>query len=97
MSAALPVVCLARHGETAWTASHQHTGVSDLPLTPNGEAQAVRLELGLGPEAGRYLVLRTASLSEMGYEHDRSEPVIRLWDEVPHEHRVSQARERETA
>jgi broad specificity phosphatase PhoE len=210
MSSALPVVYLARHGETAWTLSHQHTGISDLPLTPNGEAQAVRLGerlagrtfaavftsplkravrtcelagfgplavvdpditewnygayegrttaeilaerpdwqlfrdgcpdgesprqvaaranrvikrvraiggdvllfssghflrifaarwLGLRPEAGRYLVLATASLSEMGYEHNRTEPVIRLWDEVPHEHRVShaQARERETA
>jgi broad specificity phosphatase PhoE len=27
MSDALPVVYLARHGETAWTISHQHTGV----------------------------------------------------------------------
>src|SRR5437588_8542758 len=40
---ALPVVCLARHGQTAWTNSHQHTGVTDLPLTPEGEAEAVRL------------------------------------------------------
>src|SRR5437879_11864712 len=39
----LPVVCLARHGQTAWTISHQHTGVSDLPLTPAGEAEAIRL------------------------------------------------------
>ena len=206
----LPIVCLARHGETAWTLSHQHTGVSDLPLTPNGEVEAMRLAerlagrsfaavftsplkravrtcelagfgplavvdpdltewnygayegrtteeilsdrpgwqlfrdgcpdgesprqvaaranrvirrvraiggdvllfssghflrvfaarwLGLGPEAGRYLVLGTASLSELGYEHDRSEPVIRLWDERHHERRAAQAqaRGRETA
>src|SRR5438445_2591751 len=39
----LPVVCLARHGQTAWTISHQHTGVSDLPLTLAGEAEAIRL------------------------------------------------------
>ena len=43
MSAALPVVYLARHGETAWTISRQHTGLTDLPLTPRGEREAVRL------------------------------------------------------
>ena len=43
MSDALPVVYLARHGETAWTISRQHTGVTDLPLTTEGEAQGVRL------------------------------------------------------
>jgi probable phosphoglycerate mutase len=39
--------------------------------------------LGLDPGAGRHFVLGTASLSAVGYEHDRTEPVIRLWDEVP--------------
>ena len=200
MSDALPVVYLARHGETAWTISRQHTGVTDLPLTAQGEAEAVRLAerlegltfaavltsplqravrtcelagfgsaaevepdllewnygayegrtsadiraerpdwqlfrdgcpggespdqvgaradrvirrvraiggdvllfssghflrvfaarwLGLDPGAGRYFLLGTASLSAVGYEHDRSEPVIRLWDEMPHERRIS--------
>jgi len=195
MSAALPVVYLARHGETAWTVSHQHTGLTDLPLTAGGELQAARLGerlaglafarvltsplrrairtcelagfgataevdpdlrewnygtyegrtsaeihaerpdwqlfrdgcpggespdligaradrvvrrareidgntllfssghflrvlaarwLGLAPGAGRYFLLDTASLSALGYEHDRSDPVIRLWDEMPH-------------
>jgi len=37
--------------------------------------------LGIEPVAGKYFVLETASLSAVGYEHDRSEPVIRLWDE----------------
>jgi len=196
MSDTLPVVYLARHGETAWTVSHQHTGRTDLPLTPQGEAQAAqlgqRLEgmtfaavltsplrravrtcelagfasaaevepdlvewnygayegrtsadihaerpdwqlfrdgapggespeeigaradrviwrvraiegntllfssghflrvlaarwLGLEPGAGRYFFLGTASLSALGYEHDHSDPVIRLWDEMPYE------------
>lgn len=202
MSAALPVVYLVRHGETAWTISRQHTGVTDLPLTAQGEREAVRLGvrleglafasvitsplqraartcelagfgsaaevepdllewnygayegrtsaeiraerpdwqlfrdgcpggespdqvgaradrvirrvraiggnvllfssghflrvfaarwLGLEAGAGRYFLLGTASLSAVGYEHDLSEPVIRLWDETPHEQRISSA------
>jgi len=39
----LPVVYIARHGNTAWTHSGQHTGLTDLPLTPDGERNAVRL------------------------------------------------------
>ena len=205
MSEALPVVYLARHGETAWTVSRQHTGVTDLPLTAQGEVEArqlgERLEgltfagvltsplqravrtcelagfgsgarvepdlrewnygsyegltsveihnerpdwqlfrdgcpggespeqvgeradrvarrvramngdvllfssghflrvfaarwLGLDPGAGRYFLLGTASLSAVGYEHERSEPVIRLWDEMPHEGRSGPAQVR---
>jgi broad specificity phosphatase PhoE len=202
MSDALPVAYLARHGGTAWTVSGQHTGLTDLPLTAQGEAEAVRLGarleglrfaavltsplrravqtcelagfgsaaevepdllewnygtyegrtsadihaerpdwqlfrdgcpggespdqvgaradrvvrrvraiggdvllfssghflrvfaarwLGLEPGAGRYFLLSTASLSAVGYEHDRSDPVIRLWDETPHERHISPA------
>ena len=40
MSEPLPVVYLARHGETAWSLSGQHTGRTDLPLTERGERQA---------------------------------------------------------
>jgi broad specificity phosphatase PhoE len=43
MSEALPVVYIARHGNTAWTHTGQHTGLTDLPLTPDGERNAVRL------------------------------------------------------
>jgi len=43
MSEALPIVYLARHGETAWSLSGQHTGMTDLPLTERGERNAVRL------------------------------------------------------
>jgi probable phosphoglycerate mutase len=39
----LPIVYLARHGETAWTISRQHTGLTDLPLTERGEDTARRL------------------------------------------------------
>jgi probable phosphoglycerate mutase len=43
MSQPLPAIYLARHGETAWTVSGQHTGLSDIPLTERGERNARRL------------------------------------------------------
>jgi broad specificity phosphatase PhoE len=196
VSQLLPVVYLARHGETAWTVSGQHTGFTDLPLTVRGEGNARRLGerlnglpfarvftsplqrasrtcelagfatvatvdhdlvewnygdyegkttaeihqqrpgweifrdgcpggeslaevarradrvvarlraidgnvllfshshflrvlaacwLGLDPSAGRHFFLGTAALSIVGYEHGRSTPVIRLWNDCRHE------------
>jgi broad specificity phosphatase PhoE len=195
MSELLPVVYLARHGDTAWTKSGQHTGLIDLPLTEDGERNAQRMGerlkgmkfakvftsplqravrtcelagfgtvaeklpdlvewdygkyeglvlaeilkerpdwqifrdgcpggespaqvaeradrviarvravagtallfssghflrvlaarwLGVEPAGGKYLVLNTASLSALGYEHTLSQPVIRLWDDNHH-------------
>ena len=195
MSEVLPIVYLARHGETAWTLSGQHTGLTDLPLTERGERNARLLGrrlagmtfakvftsplqratrtcelagfgavaeidrdllewnygeyegrlttdihrerpdwqlfrdgcpggespnevgtradrvvkrvravegdvlvfssghflrvfaarwLGLDAAFGRYFLLSTASLSALGYEHNLSEPVIRLWDDTRH-------------
>jgi len=43
MSETLPVIYLARHGETAWSLTGQHTGLTDLPLTERGERNARRL------------------------------------------------------
>jgi probable phosphoglycerate mutase len=195
MSEILPVIYLARHGETAWSVTGQHTGVTDLPLTDRGERNAVRLGerlrglvftkvftsplqraartcelagfgagaevdrdlvewnygdyeglrtveirakrpdwhlfrdgcpngespeqvgaradgvvsrvraikgnvlifssghflrvfaacwLGLEPAAGRFLMLDTASLSALSYEHDLSQPAIRFWNDNRH-------------
>jgi broad specificity phosphatase PhoE len=44
MSEVLPVVYLARHGQTAWSLSGQHTGLTDLPLTERGERNAKSLQ-----------------------------------------------------
>ena len=38
-----PQFYLARHGETAWSLSGQHTGRVDLPLTAQGEEEALSL------------------------------------------------------
>ena len=43
MNEVLQIAYLARHGETAWTITGQHTGRTDLPLTEHGEANARRL------------------------------------------------------
>ena len=43
MISELPEVHVIRHGETAWTVSRRHTGLTDIPLTERGERQAHRL------------------------------------------------------
>lgn len=43
MPESLSLIYIARHGETAWSVSGQHTGLTDLPLTPRGEENARRL------------------------------------------------------
>jgi probable phosphoglycerate mutase len=48
LNPSLPQIYLARHGETAWTLSGQHTGRTDLPLTPHGEEQARALKTLIG-------------------------------------------------
>jgi broad specificity phosphatase PhoE len=44
MSETFPIIYLARHGETAWSLSGQHMGLTDLPLTERGERNAHRLK-----------------------------------------------------
>ena len=38
--AAMGEIVVLRHGQTEWSRSGQHTGVTDLPLLPEGEEQA---------------------------------------------------------
>jgi probable phosphoglycerate mutase len=79
-------VYLARHGETAWTLSGQHTGRTDIPLTARGEADAGRLGERLKPIPFAVVLTsplqrakRTCELAGLG---DRAEVVsdLREWD-----------------
>jgi broad specificity phosphatase PhoE len=83
---ALPVVHLARHGETAWSLSGQHTGRTDLPLTDHGERQARALGerlRGLRPAAvltsPSLRAIRTCELAGFG-ERAEIEPDLAEWD-----------------
>lgn len=43
MSTVLPKLYLARHGDTAWTDAHRHTGRTNMPLNERGEQRARKL------------------------------------------------------
>jgi broad specificity phosphatase PhoE len=86
MSVSLPEVYLARHGETAWTISHQHTGRTDIPLTERGEGNARSLGLRLkGMTFDRVLVSpmqrarRTCELAGFGPQAE-VDPDLMEWD-----------------
>lgn len=85
---------LIRHGETEWSASGQHTGVTDIPLTPAGEHQVNRLRPLL--DGRRFsLVLtspmlrakRTAEL--VGLTDFEVEPDLTEWDYGGYEGRTT--------
>jgi probable phosphoglycerate mutase len=85
MSEQLPTVYLARHGETAWSISGQHTGMTDLPLTERGERNARRLgERLAGFAFSKVLtsplkrVFRTCNLAGFG-EVCRVDPDLLEW------------------
>ncbi|MGZ9104212.1 MAG: histidine phosphatase family protein [Rhodoplanes sp.] len=60
MNMAIQQVYLARHGETEWSLSGQHTGITDIPLTENGRNLAKRLAPVLATE--RFALVLTSPL-----------------------------------
>ncbi len=76
---------LLRHGETEWSRTGRHTGLTDVPLTPAGEAAAAALAPML---AGRDIrcacasplqrAARTAALA--GLDDVKQDPDLREWD-----------------
>jgi probable phosphoglycerate mutase len=80
---------LLRHGETEWTLSGQHTGLTDLPLTANGRdearAQKPRLQELLAGEtpvvfvSPRARTVETADLALPGLART-IEPLLREYD-----------------
>src|SRR5262249_41998162 len=46
MPSSMPRLFLARHGDSAWTESRQHTGRTDLPLNERGERNARQWDYG---------------------------------------------------
>jgi broad specificity phosphatase PhoE len=74
---ASPTIFLVRHGETAWSASGQHTSVTDVPLTDAGRRAAEGLrdvfagrELALVLTSPRSRARETTALAGLG---DRAE------------------------
>lgn len=57
----MPELWLIRHGETEWTVSGQHTGRTDVPLTPRGRLEAQKL--GRRLKGKRFALVLTSPLS----------------------------------
>src|SRR6266568_695742 len=85
---------LLRHGETEWSLAGQHTGRTDIPLTPQGEAAAAKLAPLL---ARRRIVaaftsparraVTTAALA--GLAHAKPDPDLWEWDYGGYEGRTT--------
>jgi broad specificity phosphatase PhoE len=75
-----------RHGETAWSKSGQHTGSTDIPLTPEGEAKARGLATRLAGIAftrvftsPRLRARQTCDLAGLGANAE-VDPELAEWD-----------------
>jgi probable phosphoglycerate mutase len=95
MSDHLPSVYLARHGDTAWSISGQHTGLTDLPLTPRGERNARRLGERMSGQAFAEVLTsplqrarRTCELAGFGKVAQANSDLLE-WNYVEYEGRLS--------
>jgi broad specificity phosphatase PhoE len=86
---------LVRHGETEWSKSGQHTGRTDLPLTPEGEEQARALRGPLG-HVRPVLVISSplqramATARIAGWNVDVIDPDLAEWDYGDYEGRTTE-------
>lgn len=81
----LPKLWLLRHGETEWSRSGQYTGLTDLPLTEQGEDQArsarpvlANIDFDLVLSSPLQRAKHTAEL--VGFPEAQLEPLAREWD-----------------
>ena len=86
MKTPFPKIYLARHGETAWSLSGQHTGRTDIPLTEQGEENARQLGKRLHGQTFDYVfssplqrAMKTCTLSGFGAAVT-SEPLLLEWN-----------------
>jgi broad specificity phosphatase PhoE len=77
-------VLLIRHGETEWSRTRRHTGTTDLPLLPEGEAAARRLAPRLAGERPSLVLssplVRARRTAELAGLHPRVNADLREWD-----------------
>jgi probable phosphoglycerate mutase len=84
---------LVRHGETPWSRTGQHTGLTDLDLTAEGERQAAalaplvaRFEISLALSSPLRRAVRTAEL--VGLPGSQLEQDLQEWDYGAYEGRT---------
>jgi broad specificity phosphatase PhoE len=84
-----------RHGETAWSLSGRHTGVTDIPLTTHGEMQARALRPWVAAISFAHLLTSprvrarlTCELAGVGHEA-KVEPDLAEWNYGDYEGRRS--------
>lgn len=86
------MICVVRHGETAWSKAGRHTSRTDIPLTADGEAQARSLAPRLSRpwalvlSSPRQRALRTAELAGLSPAADDD---LVEWDYGPAEGRTT--------
>jgi probable phosphoglycerate mutase len=83
-----------RHGETEWSRAGRHTGRTDVPLTPAGEAEGARLAPEVAARAIRAVFTspasrarRTAALA--GLADAKEDPDLPEWDYGAYEGRTT--------